>query len=44
MVTSLHTLMVCNPHRKTSGFNVPRLVSQLNGVTLSVATKIIESD
>ena len=41
---NLHTLTVYNPHRNTSGFNAPRLVSQLNGVTLSVATKIIESD
>jgi hypothetical protein len=37
------TQTVNNPQRRTSVLSTPRLVSQLNGVTLSVATKIIES-
>jgi hypothetical protein len=37
------TQTVYNPHRRTSTFKTPRLVSQLNGITRSVATNIIES-
>jgi hypothetical protein len=37
------TATVYNPHLKTSVFNTPRFVSQLNGVTRSVATNIIVS-
>jgi hypothetical protein len=37
------TATLYNPHLKTSVFNTPRFVSQLNGVTRSVATNIIVS-